>query len=258
LTGGARYDENSAFGGHFTGQASLAWTLNNGATIIRASFGQGFKAPSLYQLYSEYGNSALRPEQSQSWDAGVEQHFDDGKVVVQATYFGRKERDLIDFVSCYGEPLDYGLCKAYQTFFGYYDNIDRASAQGVELQASWRATQALSLSANYTFTDARDDTTHLLLARRPQHLANVDIGYVWPIKLRTDLAVRYAGDSYNEASNTIRLKAYTLVDIRASYPIHRNVELYARVENLFDQHYETVYQYGTLGRAAYGGVSLKF
>jgi vitamin B12 transporter len=263
LTGGVRYDQHSAYGGHVTGQASVAWKLNNGDTILRASFGEGFKAPSLYQLYSEYGNPALEPEQSESWDAGVEQHFLDGRVVLQATFFGRQTRDLIDFVSCYGEPTSFGLCGRYQTFLGYYDNIAKAWAQGVELQAAWQVTRAFSVSANYTYDDVEDrspgsPTFGQQLARRPKNTANLAAAYVWPFKLRTEAAVRYAGDSYNELPHVNRLHAYALVDLRVSYPLRDNVEVYARIENLADEHYETVYQYGTLGRAAYGGVSLKF
>jgi len=72
--------------------------------------------------------------------------------------------------------------------------------------------------------------------------------------------VRYAGPSYdeNEFGDTLILKSYTLLDIRASYPLRDDLELYGRVENLTDAHYETAYQYGTLGRAAYGGVRLTF
>ncbi len=261
LTGGVRYDSNSSYGGHFTGQASAAWKLNDGNTILRASFGEGFKAPSLYQLYSEYGVAGLKPEQAESWDASVEQHFLDGKVVVQATYFGRQTHNLIDFVSCFlpdGSISNSQICQDHPIGLGYYANIASASAEGVELQASWQATKALSLSANYSFVDAEDGVTHKQLARRPQQVANFDIAYVWPFKLRTELAVRYAGDSFNDAANRTRLKAYALVDLRASCPINDKVELYARIENLADEHYETVFQYGSLGRAAYGGVSLKF
>lgn len=265
LTGGVRYDDQSTVGGHLTGQASAAWKLNGGNTILRASFGQGFKAPSLYQLYSEYGNLGLQPEQATGWDAGIEQHFWNGRVVAQATYFGRVTNNLIDFVSCYGLPSNYGLCgrPQYQLSGGYYENIDKAVAQGVELQATWRATDRLTLSANYTLDDVEDrspgsPTFGKQLARRPKNTANLDAGYVWPVKLRTDVAVRYAGESFDDAGHAIPLKAYALVDLRAAYPLRDHIEVYARIENLTGQNYETIYQYGTPGRAAYGGVRLSF
>jgi len=260
LTGGLRYDQQTTVGRHLTGQASAAWSLNGGDTILRASFGQGFKAPSLYQLYSEYGNLALRPEQANGWDLGVEQRFWDGRVIAQATYFGRETHDLIEFVSCYGVTT--GACKT-NTVGGYYDNVARALAQGAELQATWRVTTRLDLSANYTLDDDEDrspgsPTEGYQLARRPKNSANLAAGYVWPIKLRTDLALRYAGDSYDDAAHTIPLKAYTLLDLRVSYPLQAHMELYGRIENLTDQHYETAYEYGTMGRAAYAGLRVTF
>lgn len=260
LTGGVRYDEHSAFGGHLTGQVSAAWRLNGGATVLRANFGQGFKAPSLYQLYSEYGVASLRPEQAEGWDLGVEQTLLAGKLRLQATYFGRTTHNLIDFVSCYGGGGDPALCASHPSG-GYYANIDRSEAEGVELQADWRPTERLSVTANYTYDHAVDTSPgahDLQLARRPQNAANLDVGYRWPVGLRTDVAVRCVGDSFNDAANTVRLSGYGLVDLRASYPLRSGVEVYARVENVADQHYETIYGYGTMGRAAYGGVRLSF
>jgi vitamin B12 transporter len=260
LTGGGRFDANSTFGGHGTGQASAAWRLNDGNTILRASFGQGFKAPSLYELYSEYGNSALRPEAANGWDAGIEQHFLDGRVVVQATYFGRETRDLIEFISCYGVTT--GAC-ATNAVGGYYANVDRAFAEGAELQASWQATSRLQISGNYTYDYDVDRspgalTYGLQLPRRPRNTGNLAATYVWPFALTTTVALRYADKSFDDAANTIPLQSYVLWDLRASYPLRPHLEVYGRIENLTDKHYETAYQYGTLGRAAYGGLRYSF
>jgi vitamin B12 transporter len=260
LTGGGRYDANSTFGGHATGQASAAWRLNGGNTILRASFGQGFKAPSLYELYSEYGNPSLRPEQANGWDAGIEQHFFDGRVIVQATYFGRETKDLIEFISCYGVTT--GGC-ATNTAGGYYANVDRAMAQGAEVEASWQAASRLQLSGNYTHDYDVDrspgsPTYGLQLPRQPRNTANLSASYVWPIKLTTIVALRYADRTFDDAANTIPLQSYVLWDIRASYPLRPHLEVYGRIENLTDKHYETAYQYGSLGRAAYAGVRYSF
>ncbi len=264
LTGGGRYDEHSTYGGHGTGQASAAWRLNDGTTILRASFGQGFKAPSLYQLYSPYGNLGLRPEEANGWDAGVEQHILRERVVLQATWFERSTRDLIEFVSCYGNNT--GLCLTdpqYASSGGYYNNVSRALAQGVELGAAWKATDRLELDGNYTYDEAVDrspgaPTYGLQLARRPRNTGNLAVSYLWPIKLRTSVALRYADRSFDDGGDTIPLKSYGLWDVRASYPLGHGVEIYGRIENLTNKHYETAYQYGTLGRAAYGGVRYSF
>ncbi|MGH7107109.1 MAG: TonB-dependent receptor plug domain-containing protein, partial [Acetobacteraceae bacterium] len=100
LTAGGRYDHHDVYGGHGTGQFAAAWVLPDRKTILRASFGQGFKAPALYQLYSNYGNRALQPETANSWDAGIERHALKNRFVASATYFQRTSRDLINFFDC--------------------------------------------------------------------------------------------------------------------------------------------------------------
>ena len=258
LTAGERYDRHDVYGGHSTGQVAAAWVLNDSHTVLRASFGQGFKAPSLYQLYSQYGNVALQPEQAHSWDAGVEHHLWNERMLLSATYFQRASHDLIAFFDC---TTPNGLCATEP--FGYYANIARASAHGVELQASLTATDSLSVSANYTLTKTEDQSPDSLtygneLPRRPKEAANASATYRWPWRVTTDVAVRYGGRSFDDAANQIALGGYVLVDLRASYAFTDHFQLYGRVENLTGKHYETAYQYGTLGRVAFAGLRATF
>lgn len=259
LTGGVRHDSHDRFGGHTVGQAAAAWSLNNGDTVLRASWGQGFKAPTLYQMFSEYGNRNLAPETANGWDVGVEQKLLDRAVTVSAAYFGRKAKDQIDFISCPlpGQPL----CADGR--FGFYENIARSKAHGVELVGVARIGEALTLKANYTWTKTENRSVGNAnfgkdLTRRPVHAANAEATYLWPSALSTTVAVRYAAGAYDDAANTFRLDAYTLVDFRVSYPVSETIELYGRVENLFDEQYQTVRYYGTLGRGVFGGVRARF
>lgn len=264
LTGGVRRDEHDTFGGKTLGQVAAAWALNDGSTILRASFGQGFKAPSLYQLYSEYGNKALNPEEADGWDAGVEQLLFNKRVTVSATYFDRDTTNQIDFASCTGTET---IASAPLCFlngvrrFGYYDNIAHTKAKGVELAAAG-SLGPVEIQANYTYTDATNESAGPNLgrdlARRPQDTANLSATYVWPVRLSTTVAVRYAGESFDNASNSNRLDAYTLVDLRASYPINETLEVYGRVENVADEKYETTRTYGVAGRGAFVGVRARF
>ncbi len=255
LTGGARYDVHSTFGGHLTGQASAAWSLNNGDTVLRTSWGQGFNAPSLYQLYSQYGVANLRPEQANGWDISGEQYFWDRRIDLQATYFRRNTNDLIEFVDCVaGDPV----CDANPMLFGHYANVDKAFAQGAELSGAIRPVKGLEITANYTYTQSVDLTAHTVLPRVPLHTANGEVSYVWPFKLTTGVALRFASASFDDALDAHLLKAYTLVDLRASYPLTHNLEVYGRIENIGGAVYETTYQYGTLGRAVYAGMRARF
>jgi vitamin B12 transporter len=258
LTAGGRYDHHDVYGGHGTGQFAAAWALDDRQTILRASFGQGFKAPSLYQLYSSYGNPALQPETANSWDAGIERHAFNNRVMLSATYFQRNSRDLINFFDC---TTPSPLCATEP--FGYYANIERSLARGAELVGSFKATDSLSFTGNYTYTNAQDTspgspTYGNQLPRRPKNAGNAAVNYLWPIRLTTTVAMRYSGPTYDDAANQIPLGGYVLVDFRVSFAITGRFELYGRVENLTDRHYETAYQYGTLGRSAYAGARVTF
>jgi len=256
LTAGEREDRHSVFGAHSTGALAAAWSLDDAQTILRASFGQGFKAPSLYQLYGNFRNLALRPEAGETWDAGIERHALDRRLTVSATYFERYSRDLIEFFDC---P---SLAVCINPSGGYYANIARSAAHGVELVAAYDATERLNLAANYTLTDTEDkspgSTYGNTLPRRPADAAYVSLSYRWSVPLTTSISSRYAGPSFDDQANDIKLGGYVLVDLRLSYALRERLELFARVENLTGKHYETEYQYGTLGRVAYAGARASF
>jgi vitamin B12 transporter len=262
LTAGERHDHYDSFGQHYTGQFAAAWSLPS-STVLRASWSQGYKAPSLYQLYSPYGNAALKPEQSTGGDAGVEQHLWNDRVTLSATYFLTHFKNLIEFEDCPGSPL----CGTVGSEFGYYANFDRAKASGVELQAAATLTSALTVSANYSHIKTEDDTPGSAtygqqLYQRPEDAANLSVTYAWPHSVKTTVAARYGGASLDENFNvyptaTVRLGGYTLFDLRASYDVTARLELYARVDNLTNKYYETIYQYGTWGRTAFLGVRAK-
>lgn len=257
LTGGLRYDDHAQYGDHLLGQVAAAWSLNDGATVLRASWGQGFRAPGLYELYSEYGNLDLQPEEADSWEVGVEQRLFD-RAVVSATYFQRDSDNEINYANCL--PGDaHPICS--QPYGGYYQNIQKAETKGVELIGRLDVTERLHVNANYTWTDAKNaagDHEGKRLRLRPEHMGNLAADYDWAFGLKTGLSVRYVGETFNDLANAVKVDPYTLVDLRASYPIDAHLEVYGRIENAFDEEYQTVLGYGTAGRGVFGGVRVRF
>ena len=256
LTGGVRQDDHDRFGGATTWATSGVYTPGGKGTTIRASYSEGFKAPSLYQLQSEYGNQLLNPERSKGWDAGITQRLVDDRIEASATYFRRNSRDLINFVSCFTST---GIC--LDRPFGTYDNVAKARAEGVELGLSVRPVDALRVQANYTYTDSRDRSPDSVnfdkqLIRRPKNSASTLVDYRWPFGLETGATVTMVGASFDTASNSRKIDGYVLADVRVTMPIGQHLEVYGRIENLFDEKYETVFRYGTPGRAAYIGARL--
>lgn len=256
---GVRHDRHDVFGGHTTAQAALAWSLHGGETLLRSSFAQGFKAPALYQIYSAYGNPDLKPEQANSWDAGIEQRLLSARLRLGATYFSRNSQELIGFIDCFSA---FGpLCTTRP--FGYYANTSRSNARGVEVQGLFNPVPALSLSGNYTYTMSEDRSSGSAtfgkqLPRRPRSMANLSASYRWPGGFTTGVAIRYFGSTFNDAANSRALPGYTLMDLRASYALNAHTELYGRVENAGDKRYETAYQYGTLRRGLFAGIRATF
>jgi vitamin B12 transporter len=262
LTAGERHDHYDTFGQHYTGQFAAAWSLPS-STVLRASWSQGYKAPSLYELYSPYGNTTLKPEVSSGGDAGVEQHFWSDRVTLSATYFLTHFTNLIEFEDCPGSPL----CESIGQAGGYYANLNRVKASGVELQASASLTSALAVSANYSHVKTVDETPGSptygqQLFQRPEDAANLSLSYTWPHSVKTTVAARYGGPSLDQNFNVyptanVRLGGYTLLDLRVAYPVTERLELYARVDNATNKSYETIYQYGTWGRTAFVGLHAK-
>lgn len=260
LTGGVRNDDHENFGNHTTFGANAALALRTGTTV-RASYGEGFKAPTLYQLFSDYGNRGLDPETARNFDIGVEQAFLADRARVGVTYFNRRTRNQIDFRDCSATEQATAGSICVDRPFGVYDNVARAEADGVEVSLALRPVDALTLTANYSYihTENRSIGANFgnVLARRPEQTASVNADYRFAVGLSIGGTVSLVGDSFDDAANATRLDGYALASIRAEMPITDQVALYGRVDNLTDARYETVAGYGNYGRAAYGGVRLR-
>jgi vitamin B12 transporter len=252
LAAGVRYDDHSRFGGAWTLGANGSVELGHGWRAV-ASYGEGFKAPTLFQLLSDYGNAALTPERSRSFDAGVELGDRNAPLHIAAHAFRRDTRDLIDFVSCFGTGA--GICANRP--FGTYDNVGRARARGFEIEGGARIGARLHAAAVYSFVDAVDRGSGRALARRPRHALTASLDWTGPRGLVLGGDVRLVGDSFDDAANLVPLDGYALVDVRASLPVSETFELYGRIENLTDADYVEVAGYNTRGRAAFVGARLR-
>ena len=264
LNGGLRYDDHDRYGGQTLFAAGGVWRLPTG-TVLRASYGEGFKAPSLYQLFSEYGNVALDPEAAEGWEAGVDQSLFGSKVVVGASWFDRITTNQIIYNSCSStqtNPMCFVPGDPTTRRFGYYSNVARSKAHGVEAAAAL-TLGGLVLDGNYSWIVAEDRSPGTAnfgkwLPRRPRQTANASVSYAFDFGLGLGAAVRWSGKSFDNASNATRLDDYTLVDLRAEFALSDAVKLFARAENIFDEQYMTAFRYGSLGRSVYAGIRGRF
>lgn len=256
LAAGARIDDHSGFGSEWTFGANGSYEIGDGWRL-RASYGEGFKAPTLYQLYSDYGDASLAPESSKSYDIGIEQGDRNGPLHLALTLFRRDSRNLIDFASCTGAQ-----CTTRP--YGLYQNVGKARAQGVEIELGARVSENLRAQAAYTWMKAKGRTPGGFnrgndLARRPRHAVNVSLDWETPLAgLALGADLRMVGKSFDDAGNFTRLNSYATGTLRASMPVTENIELFGRIENVTDAQYQTVAGYNTAGRSAFVGARARF
>ena len=243
-TAGLRHDGHSKFGKEDTYRFTAAHTFDT-TTRIKGSFGTGFKAPSLFQLYSSYGNENLMPEKTKGMDIGLEQKLFDEKLSAGITYFYNNFKNLIDF----------------DLVTSTYNNISGARTRGIEAFTAYALTKEFSTQVNYTYTDTVDKSTGDSLLRRPKHKLSFDNSYKNK-KTTADLSISYVGKRDDKDFSAfpypkVTLQDYFLVNISASHNITENIQLFGRIENLFSESYEEAKGYNTPGFSAFAGIKVE-
>ena len=258
-----RYDDNSDFEDAINGRLSLSYKLSE-ETTLRGSVGTGQKDPTFTEQFGFFpgqfiGNPDLKPEQSVSFDIGVDRSFSDGAVLLQATLFHQDLKDEINgFVF---DPV---------TFLVTAENVDgKSERSGVELAARWTVNENVSLNSSYTYTDATEDDSSggsVRELRRPEHAGSISADFTTSNeRFSASLFADYGGDRsdiffppFPAPSEIVTLKSYWLLDLTAQYALTPSVTVFVRGANLLDENYEEVYGYRTLGRTAYLGARINF
>jgi vitamin B12 transporter len=241
LTMGLRRDDHSEFGAETVGRISAAWAFSP-ALNLHASWGEGFKAPTIFQTtFFCCGATAPNPdlvaETSDSFDIGFDWRFNErGRLAM--TYFDKEVENQIDFSFAVGG----------------YENIAEVDAKGVELIFDYRFTDTVMASTNLAYTDSEDINGDELI-RIPELTADLSLSWQIAANLRTSLAVIYNGDE-EDARGTV--DSWTRVDLSGTWQPSEHIEVFARLENLTDRDYQQVFGYGTPERSAYLGLSYNF
>ena len=247
LEGSARLDDNQRFDPRGTWRFAPQYVFGGRATKIRASVGTGYKAPSLYQIFSPYGDRNLMPERSVGWDIGIEQSFCERDVLFEANYFNNKLTNLINF-----DPT---------TFL--FQNINEARTRGVEVTARWSISSNLDLLANYTYTDPTDAETGQRLLRRARNMADFSASYRFAKRYTliggyTVVGERLDLDFSGGGAERIGLPGYGLLRIGVQAELTERILLNIQVNNVLDKRYNEVNGYGTFGFGAYAGLRYRF
>ncbi len=237
LTTGVRYDNDSEFGEEVTYRTTLAVLLEESGSRVHTSYGTGFKPPSFNELYfPDFGNPELDAETSWGYDIGLEQALVPEVASFDITFFHNKVDDLIAFDS--------------STFTAA--NIDEAESLGVETEVRIQPLEMLETNFNYTYTDSEDKKTGAVLARRPRHRASADV--VVRVGELSDVTLSGLLVNSRRDSDGAQMDDYHRFDLTGRYLFNEHIRPYVRIENLFDETYEEIPGYGTLGFSVYAGV----
>jgi vitamin B12 transporter len=251
-----RHDGFSAFSDATTLRASAILRPTE-SLRLHAAYGEGIAQPTFYDLFGFFpgsfqGNSALKPEQSRGWEVGL--RWSQGAFGLGATGFSNRLKDEI--VDTFNST----------TFLSSTANATgRSQRKGLELEAKFQPSQAVSLTANYTYLDADEQqvagNAQVHEVRRPRHTANL-IANGSAGRLDWSASLAYVGRRTDKdfdlfPAPTVLLHDYLLGSARIAWKLVHNVEVYARSENLFDARYRDVVGYNMPGRTVYAGVRLR-
>jgi len=280
LTGGLRVDNNSKFGTAITPRGSIAFEIKETGTKPRAAIGTGIKEPTFIENFGGFGtvgNPNLRPEKSFSWEVGVDQDLWEGKVQLGLTYFQNKYEDLIAFIPTSWPPPP--------VLPPNYFNVQAAESWGIEFTGKVNPGYGLTLGVNYTYlktqvTDAGGlDSIFFAegkkLLRRPTHSASFSVDWLWKglnlhlngtyVGKRDDALFLVApGPFYTYTNLRLVNKDYFVADLAASYTFDvdflllKGIKIFAKGQNIFNEHYEEVIGFSSPRFSAMGGVEFTF
>jgi len=259
-TAGVRHDEYNVFGSATTYRVTGGYLVKETNTKLRGSYATGFRAPTINELFwPDFGNPDLDPEQSQSFDVGVDQTLLAGRVTISGGYFWNRYRDLIQTIQsapvCGTGPFGANYCPI---------NVASAKSQGWEGSVNVVMIQEqpwmkrLELKGQYTMTLTRDLMNSTRLRRWPVDQASLSLYYQPVDSLNMTLDFRIVGAQFNDRENTQRVDSFEVVNLAVNYDISKQFQAYVRVDNLFDEEYEEILFFGTPGRSVFGGIRANF
>ncbi len=243
-----RYDDYSDFDGQFSGRAALSYQLNE-ATLVRASLGTGYRAPSLYERFGPYaGSTPLDPEESLSFDLGIEHSYGD-RGSVKATLFWSEIENLIGFGS---GPN----CLPSQAFGCYIQTDGTTETRGLELSGSYAITDRVRLSGAYTLTNAENNGDRVI--RVPRHDLSLALEADVTDRFQVGLNVTRVADALDGFGTPTALDDYTVWDLSARYEITDTASVYGAIDNVGDVSYQTVRGFNAPERTIRFGIETSF
>jgi len=244
LTESIRHDKYDNFDDKTTGKIGVQHTTDFGL-IMGANYGTAYNAPNIMQVLNPYGgvNPNLQPEDIKSFDISVEHHG------LKLTYFDQKIDNLINY--------------DFSQFPAIYSNIEGTSKiKGYEIAYDTTINDSIALALSYTKLDAKDKDGKILL-RRPKESFKFGVDYYGIEDVHLGLNGEYVGERTDKdfssfPATELNTGKYTIANFVANYQVDEAMSLYAKVDNLTDKKYQTVYGYTSFPRSIYAGMKLTY
>ncbi len=243
LTLSGRYQYHELYDDHITGRMTASYKIMPLDLRVYGSISTGFRSPSLVEAFDPaYGNPKLKPEESFSYDIGLEKTLFDDRLRLNATYFYTEVDNNIIFGGTWPSNI--------------YMNEGTLQSQGIELSAAWHITDYLSTGLQYSYVDSINKDTAKRSLRQPEHRFTGYIDWKLTNKLLAGLELQAFSDQIDYGD--VSLAGYALVNARAEYQLNDMFKLKANVNNILDKDYQQINGYSTTGVAAYVGLETVF
>lgn len=239
---GIRVEDNEKFGTHTVAQGSVRYQVLP-LTSVYANIGSAFKAPTLNDMYAFGGNPDLKPEESLSYEIGLDQKL---------------AYNISTGLSLYTTEVDNLI--AFDGVLNQMSNVEKAKMEGSELYVKWQG-ENLFTNLSYNYVRAKDKKNDEDLSRRPRQKIALTAG--WADEQYTFSTTMLAnGDYDNSAYDNVQIPGHFRVDMHGQYKVNKNVDVFANIQNVGDSKYRTAYGSGSYyingGRQASVGVTLRY
>ncbi len=251
ITAGARYTDNEDFGTETTYRTGATYLVEAGAGEIKfkATYGTGFRAPSLYEISYNNGPFAYPPAQGTQLDAEETEGYDLG-----VGYFANAGwyLDVVYFDQSVTDEIYFDLVD----FSGYLQSDGESTSEGVEVSSQVPVNELLSLTGNYTYTDTQESDGDQRL-RVPKNMGNIGLLLTpWDDRVKVNLNYRVTRDTADDVNGEV--DDYEVLDLSVAYQAMDELEIYGRIENVTDENYQEIPTYNTAGVAGFAGFRVTF
>ena len=252
---GGRWNHHSAYGNNLVYSFNPSYFFKNRYKVY-VNISSAYKTPTLYQLYSEYGNQQLSPEMASTFEVGTQFFSKNNKQNARITYFKRDIKNVILLMD-----------------FTKYINQDKQKDHGIELEGSISLGKKTALKVFYNYVDGKittlnngKDSSYFNLIRRPKNTVGINASCGITKKLFMNLGIQSIGkrtdvgyDYANSTSFKVMLKSYTICNLYAEYQLPKNkMKFFADIHNLTDTKFTEVYGFATMGINASFGLRFNY